>query len=313
MNPNRNDITSKIHFSVPQKIGVYLFLNESNNAIYIGKSVNLKNRMLSYFQQNSVKLEIRIQQMIHNIFDFTFQTTETEFLALLLEDSLIKKHKPFYNIKQQEFNEYQYLLLTSDTFPTIKMIDHSAEFTREKFFGPFKDRYFAEAILSIIHQYFHLRSCKEPNPNNRCLNFELGICPGPCRDKISKQGYSQIVERTHNFLQGNTETILHILDREMEINAKILEFEKAKTQKEQFAFCENFGKRQKFFNLFKTKNLVFSEGNPEQTSYHFRKGILDSHSLELNHSKDDRFVLDRANIVYKWIKNKKNNCSHYFE
>jgi excinuclease ABC subunit C len=312
MNPNQAQLSQRIKKEVPQTIGVYLFKNENDQAIYIGKSVKLRNRMLSYFQQNSAKLETRIQQMIHNISDFTFQTTETEFLALLLEDSSIKKHKPFFNIKQQEYNEYQYLLLTNDPFPTIKMIDHFDEFTDGKIFGPFKDRYFADAILSIIHQYFHLRSCKESNPSNRCLSFELGICPGPCRDKISKQKYSQIVEQTENFLQGDTIIILQLLTKEMEKNADNLEFEKAKTQKEQFAFCKNFGKRQKFFDLFKTKNLVISDKNSE-TTYNFNKGMLTSHSIELNHSVDDRFILDRANIVYKWVHNNKNRCVYYFE
>jgi len=298
---NQKQLSQKIKKTVPTSIGVYLFKNESGQSIYIGKSVNLRNRMLSYFQQNSSRFETRINQMIHNISDFTFQTTETELLALLLEDSLIKKHKPFYNIKQQEFKEYRYLLLTNDTFPTIKMIDNFTKFLDGKVFGPFKDRYFADAILAIIHNYIHLRSCKESDPQNRCLSFELGNCLGPCRDKITKREYKKIVDQTVEFFEGNTNTVVQTLTNEMEKNSKNLEFEKAKIQKEQISFCQNFGKRQTFLNLFKTKNIVITEKMTVEIKYQFNKGILTSHSLELNHSKDDRYILDRANIVYKYI------------
>ena len=96
-------------------------------------------------------------------------------------------------------------------------------------------------------------------------------------------------------------------------NAKNLEFERLKRQKEQITFCQNFGKRQIFFSLFKTKNLVIREKSTEETNYQFKKGILTSHFLELNHSEDDRYTLDRANIVYKYIHSQKKHCDYYFK
>lgn len=324
---NHQEVIASIRQEVPERPGVYLFFDEHGNVMYIGKSVNLKRRMLSYFREDLSGVENRIKEMIFNIRDFEFQETETEFLALLLEDKLIKENLPSYNIRQQEFPEYRYLLLTDDRYPTCKMVDHSEDFGNQKVFGPFKDQYFVNDILEMIQRFLNLRACQEPEPIRKSLNFEFGYCAGPCRQKISPEAYSQIVGQVIEFLNGNESAAVEKLTKAMEAAAAALEFEKASELKNKIEFCKNFCSRQRFIHRFKKQNLIIFENGDDNLSYKFIKGRLatpvdfvstatipqpvfqcqDSDSCE-----DARFLLDRANIVYKWINSKHNRCEYYF-
>lgn len=233
------------------------------------------------------------------------------------KNKLIKQNLPYFNIRQQEFREYQYLLLTKDTFTCLKILNFSADFENNKVFGPFKDRYFTQNILNIIYQIFHLRSCYESEPVKKCMNFEIQLCSGPCRQKISPANYTEIVKNVIGFLDGNKKLVVKELTTTMEKHAAALEFETARQIKEKIQFCKNFCKRQRFIQKFRSQKLVISGNGKTDLTYIFQKGFYKTAEKDQSNSsssnQDDRFLLDRANIVYNWLHKNKNICEYYFE
>ena len=311
---HNQSIVARIRKEAPNSAGVYLFKGDNQIVIYVGKSVNLKQRMASYFYENSKPVETRIQQMVFSIRDFAFIETGTELLALILEDQLIKKHLPAYNIKQKEFKEYRYLLLTNDTFPTLKIITHDDAPNRAgDIFGPFKDEYFVRDLLDIIYRRLNLRQCQEHEPVQRSINYELGLCTGPCRGKIGAQDYAVIAQRVSDFLNGDEKHLFEILSRAMGDFAASLEYEKAADVKREIEFCQKFCKRQRFLHQFKTSKLTIEKNSGATERYTLMKGVLSSAKFNgadipplgfdtytTEHS-DARYILDRANIVYNWL------------
>ncbi len=324
-----SEIISSIRESVPQKPGVYLFHDKYGNIMYVGKSVNLRNRILSYFRSSNSGIEYRIQQMIFNIRDYTYYETDSELLALLLEDELIKIHLPNYNIRQQEFLQYQYILLTDDLYPTCKMIDRSGVNGQMQIFGPFRDKYFVENILEIIYKFYHVRSCIEPYPIKKCLNFKFNLCTGPCRKNISIPDYAEIIAKVKNFLNGKESLIVNKLTKAMDESSAVRDFEQALEIKSQLSFCKKFCERQRFIHKFKTQTLQIFENGANKSAYFFRRGALklpdkentaekrsnffQSPSKLLGADEDDRYLLDRANIIFGWMKKRKNDCTFNFE
>lgn len=163
--PKRHrQIVSSIRSSVPDHPGVYLFKEAHGRTIYIGKSIHLRRRMLSYFGAGVSRMENRIREMAFNIRDFDYIETRSELLALLLEDHLIKRDLPWYNIRQKEYTQYKYLGMTRHPYPNCIVIDHDADLDEVTPFGPFRDQYFVDDVLEIIHRHFHLRSCLDARP-----------------------------------------------------------------------------------------------------------------------------------------------------
>ena len=323
----RQEIFSLIRKKIPKKPGVYLFSDQNDDIMYVGKSVDLRQRISSYFRANMHKIEYRIREMVFNIGDIDFYETGTELLALLLEDALIKKYQPRYNVRQQQYLGYQYVLLTEGRYPTCRMISHLDGPDEGRIFGPFKNRFFVKDLLWIIRRYLGLRSCEETEPARFSLGYEFGYCTGPCREKISPEAYSHIVERVVDFLNGNEVYVTKKLTESMENASTALQFEKAEELKERIDFCERFCARQRFLHHFREQRLTLSENGNIEVTYEFERGRLKnlqgvpseaqgSKAILLNEviesDEDPRFLLDRANIVYSWIHNEKNECEYSF-
>ncbi|MFC1683827.1 metallophosphoesterase, partial [Candidatus Zixiibacteriota bacterium] len=320
-------LISRIKDEVVQKPGIYQFRDRQGRVIYTGKTLNLRKRLMSYFQKKPRWYERRLDQMLFHVRDFSVQRTETELLALLLEDELIKKNRPLYNIKQKQFGEYQYLLLTEDRYPTCKRIDHSESLEGRRVFGPFKDNYLTDKILRLVHSTFHLRACLDPEPSRKSLNYELGLCRGPCRNKISPHAYSRIVQHVRAFLAGDETQMVEDLTVSMNKAAEKLAFEKAAQIRERIDFCRSFCNRQRFVHRFRTQNLLLREDSHRPRSYLFTRGRLAAHAPYFsaeqinevildgkNHpaEEDARFLLDRANIISRWIGDESRKCDHLF-
>lgn len=324
----RNRILSRVRAEVPQEVGVYLFYDHYGRVIYVGKSINLKRRMSGYFQGSPRGLENRILRMIFSVSDFCFHATGSELSALLLEDRLIKQHLPPFNTRQKEFNEYQYLSMTSDSYPRLKRLDRFDACKDENIFGPFKDKYFVDELLEIIHKHFHLRSCREPDPSRKCLNHDINLCEGPCRRNITPFDYSRIVDSVAGFLNGEEGELLARLERSMEKNASELDFEGASNAKKRIAFCRGFCERQRFIRRFKTGNLVILEKDSGLTHVFIRGGWyehkgrmsicglhdLDDSVLQKTDTAvgDERHLSDRAHIIYNWMRGNTDSFSHQF-
>ncbi len=311
--------------AAPPRPGVYLFSDGTGATIYVGKSVNLRRRMLSYFVAERSGLERRLREMVFSVRSFAFQETPTELLALLLEDVLIKRERPRYNVRQQEYAQYCYLLLTDDRYPTLRVVDGDGP-SSGTLFGPFRDRYLAADTLSIIRRHFHLRSCIDAEPFRRSLNYDLGFCLGPCRGGVSPATYAEIEDRVVRFLNGEVEWIADRLEGTMASLADAREYEKAAAVREELSFCENFTTRQRFIHQFTTRNLELREAGEEQVVYRFERGNLVSSSVAASAIPrdpavparlaepvtDEKFLLDRANLVYTWLNRQVPACSYEF-
>lgn len=328
MPDTKQGLIDRIKKEAPSHPGVYLFKDSRGETIYIGKSVNLRQRMSGYFQNSRSALDDRIRRMIFNIRDFHFQETSSELLALLLEDELIKKHLPYFNIRQKEYISYLYLTMTEDEFPTFRTIDHSEKSEVRQLFGPFRDHYFVQNILEIIRHFFQIRSCKESEPIQKCMNHDIGFCRGPCRDKISKEAYTNIVNHAVDFLRGDESVVMNRLKQAIEKSVAAQDFEKATKYRDQMLLCQNFCERQRFIFSFKTKNFILFDNGAKSMTHIFIRGIgsslnghlsIDKINEIISHTgippedrEDDRVLLDRAAILHRWIKMNGSQCQYVF-
>lgn len=312
-----DDVASAIKKEAPRKPGVYLFYDRKGRPMYVGKSVNLRNRMLSYFYRAPEALESRTRRMVHGIRGFAYRTAATELIALLLEDELIKIHQPHYNVRQKEYLECRYLLLTNDEYPTCKIVDHSADFRDARIFGPFKDRFVAGDLLDLIHRHLRLRSCRDSRPARKCMNFEIDLCRGPCRRKVSPVEYASVVERVAEFLNGDETRVVSVAESALTEAVQAREYDKAARLRDQIEFSRSFCRRQRFVRRFKTETIVVSSTDGENYEHKFVKGRLvglrrsgPGGAVEIqiprgeegSTENDPRHLLDRANVVYGWVR-----------
>lgn len=323
---NHERLIGAIRDSVPSAAGVYIFKGTNGKAIYIGKSVRLRGRMLSYFRQDFDTADSRIGQLIYGIETFDYVTTDTELQALLLEDYLIKKELPEYNIRQKQFEENRYLLLTGDPYPALLMIENSGPKERGTVFGPFRDRHFVIELLDLIYRYYPMRACSDSVPNGKCLNYDVGRCAGPCRDAVSPDTYQIMTKHVSGFLEGRDSSIALDIQNEMEAAARNRQYERAEKHKNHLQLCARFAARQRFIRKFRSGSLVIEEKD-KNIFHRFDKGIWVKGKGKMKGSagakcrirenydilqQDPRFVVDRANIIYTWINGNKTECEHYF-
>ena len=191
---------------LPDKPGVYIMLDENQNVIYVGKAKNLKNRVRQYFF-NSTKT-VKVMAMVKNITDFNYIITPTEVDALSLENNLIKKHKPRYNILLKDDKTYPYIKVDlKEVYPTFK-ITRKIKKDGAKYFGPYMAGVSATAILEIINEVFLVRPCSKKFEKGKtykhCLNFHIKKCTAPCSKTVSEQDYKSQVLDAIDFLSGNT-------------------------------------------------------------------------------------------------------------
>ena len=206
--------------SLPLGPGVYQFYNHSNQIIYIGKAVNLRRRVLSYWQ-NYRQLTPAKQQLVDSIAHIKWHETESEIEALLLEANLIKKYQPKYNIVWRDDKRYIYIAISADAFPRVYLTRKLAP--SGQFFGPFTSVQAARETLKAIRKIWPYRSCRAM-PKRVCLYYQLGQCPGPCQGLISKSAYQKIIHQLSLFLQGKKQLVVKKI--QAELNGYIKELNK---------------------------------------------------------------------------------------
>jgi excinuclease ABC subunit C len=331
--PKHAVLVEKVRRQSPERPGVYLFRGDRDEVLYVGKAVNLQRRLLSHLRVDPMADPSRHSRMVYEIRDFEFQPTPSELLALLREDELIKRHRPRFNIRQNEFLEYKYLELTKDEYPRLRVLDHAADFGSRQVFGPYRDRFLTDDVLGLIRDHLGLRSCSASVPTDRCIEFDLGHCTGPCRNAISPHQYDQVVTRTVAFLDGDVSEVAARLAKAMESASERLDFEKAHELKERLGFCNRLGERQRFFAAFRDRRLVVVEeveGHADLT-YVFQLGRLTgsgtaaelvapgaeggpfSAGAAVVSDEDPRFLLDRAAIVHGWLRRNSGRCRYSFD
>ncbi len=215
--------------TLPTSAGVYLMRDESSEVLYVGKAKNLRNRVRSYFQPGHDHSP-RIAIMVGKIFDFEIILTDTEAEALVLEDNLIKSHRPRYNVLLKDDKQYPYVCITwSEEYPRLFVTRRrSGGHPDDRYFGPYTDSGALHSTLALFKKIFPLRQRNGAVFKDRpCINYELGRCPGICQRLISPQEYRAIVKQVQMVLQGRTTELAHEIEVQMAAAAEALNYEHA--------------------------------------------------------------------------------------
>jgi len=238
--------TTEEHLQLPDQPGVYKYFNEENELIYVGKAKSLKKRVSSYFNKNT-GVNHKTRRMVKEIRKIEITLVDNEFDALLLENNLIKKIQPKYNILLRDDKTYPYLLITKENFPRIfptrKMIPK-----RGTYFGPFASVKAMNNVLDLIRELFTIRTCKldlspykiAENKYKVCLEYHIGNCQGPCVGHQNEQAYQKDIEQAKHILKGNLGVAKTYFKQEMQHYADSLEYEKAHRYKEKYDLLEKY-------------------------------------------------------------------------
>ncbi|MGB0663231.1 MAG: excinuclease ABC subunit UvrC [Pontibacterium sp.] len=214
--------------------GVYQMFDKDGELLYIGKAKNLKNRVSSYFRSNGHTT--KTQALVAKIADIQVTVTGSETEALLLEQTMIKNHRPPYNILLRDDKSYPYIFVsTKDDYPAIRF-HRGAQRQKGRYFGPFPSGLAVKDSLNLLQKVFQVRQCDDTFFRNRsrpCLQHQIKRCTAPCVDVISKEDYGRDVEHAMMFLQGKSQTIMTELAEEMEKASQALAFEQAAFYRDQ--------------------------------------------------------------------------------
>ncbi len=241
------DIEKKLK-ELPDKPGVYIMKDNSDNVIYVGKAKVLKNRVRQYFQNSGGK-SVKVVSMVNHIADFEYIITDSEVEALILENNLIKKYSPKYNIMLTDDKTYPYIkLTTNEMFPRVIMTRQRGK-DKAKYFGPFTSSAMVKENLEIINNVWQLRRCRKKFPadigkERPCLNYHIGRCIAPCTGRVSEEEYKKHTDGVEDFLNGRQEKILERLNAEMAQASEDMEYEKAAKLRDSIAAIKRLGEKQ---------------------------------------------------------------------
>ncbi len=231
--------------NLPSSSGVYLMKDSNNNVIYVGKAKNLKRRVNQYFDSREKNLKTTL--LVENIKNFDYILTNSEYDALMLENNLIKKYQPHYNILLKDGKNFAYLKLDlNKDFPKLELT-RKVDFKKNvKYFGPYFNGISAHSVMDIVKYAYPLRSCnlslKKPE-KRECLKYSLGECSAPCTNRISVEDYNKIVDDVIDFLNGDTVKVKEILTKKMINSANLENFESAINYKNQIEMLEKINNK----------------------------------------------------------------------
>ena len=280
---------------IPTEPGCYLYKDFSGKIIYVGKAKNLKKRVNSYFTKND--LDSKTKALVKNISKIDFIVTNSEAEALLLENNLIKKHHPKYNINLRDSKSYSVIELTAEEFP--RLISSRTEKVKERkkdslVFGPFTSGKGRDDLLKTLNKTFKLRTCKKL-PKKKCIRYDLGLCSAPCIKKISRKDYLEDVKRAVMVLKGKNSELLKNLKEEMKKNSKKKNFEKAILFRDKISAIESLNEKQ---NVERSKNYdedilnyLIKDEKVYLLVFNVHKGILENKSsFEFEFTKKENFL-----------------------
>lgn len=208
---------------LPDNPGCYLYKDNIEEIIYVGKAKNLKNRVKSYFTGTHNR---KTQTLVSKIEDLEYIIVNSEKEALLLENNLIKKYRPYFNIRLKDDKSYPYLMITKEEHPRLLMTRKYKKNNKNIYFGPYVDIKSAMEVKKILDKIYPLRKCN-PVEKRPCMYYQIGECIGPCAKKINADVYKEQISKIRSFLTGNTKEILTDLKNKMQEHVKNLEFEAA--------------------------------------------------------------------------------------
>ena len=287
-----NDIIKQKLATLPTNPGVYLMKDKDGKIIYVGKAINLKNRVRSYFRAQP-KEAVKTKALVRHIEDLEYIIVDNETEALVLECNLIKKYRPKYNINLKDGKTYPYLRITKEDYPRI-FVTRQVIRDGSRYFGPYTNVGELRDTLELTHRIFPFRTCSNAQFNKAmsCLNEHLGLCKGPCVGHISKDDYNAMIEQVADFFNGHTAPVRHRLEQEMLAASDALDFETAAQKRDQIRAIDAISDRQKATSQSAgNHDLVAMARNDlgAMMQVFFVRGgkILGRESYPLHASKDD--------------------------
>lgn len=251
MNPNASEHIEKILANMTQLPGVYRMLGKDGELLYVGKAKNLKNRVSSYFVKTIE--HPKTQALVARIYDIETLVVRSETEALLLEQNLIKLHRPPYNIMLRDDKSYVYIFVSADQpYPRIASGRGKGKHQVGKFFGPYPSAYNARDTLVVLQKLFNVRQCENSYFAQRqrpCLQYQIKRCSAPCVGLISPEEYKEDVHNSIRFLQGDSKELNQQLIAKMEAAAEALEFEKAVFYRDRMALLRDVQAQQAIYKV----------------------------------------------------------------
>ena len=247
--PTNSIIEEKLQ-KLPASPGVYLMKDAAGKVVYVGKALNLRNRVKSYFKTlpGEGPHVDKTRALVKNITDLEWILTDSEVEALILENNLIKKHRPRYNIKLMDDKGYPYVRISVEDYPKVEFVQRM-ERDGARYFGPYTSRGDIRDILKLLKRIFPIRSCASTSGWGRqqrpCLNKQLGRCMAPCMGQVTKEAYGEVIRQVVLFLEGRQETLRNLLEEKMTLAAESLQFEEAALLRDQLSAVRRVVEKQK--------------------------------------------------------------------
>ena len=242
------DIKEELN-KLPKQPGVYIMHDKNDDVIYVGKAVNLRNRVRSYFREN-VGRGPWIDRMVSLIAYFEYIVTDSELEALVLENDLIKEHRPKYNTMLVDDKTYPYIKVTNEDYPRI-LFSRQMKKDKSRYFGPYTSAGSVKDTIELINKLYKLRTCNSKvaygsKVNDRpCLNYHMGQCTAPCQGNITKEEYGVRVEQALEFLNGNYDPVITRLENDMISASESMDFEKAAAFRDMLNSVRSVAQKQK--------------------------------------------------------------------
>ena len=300
-----NEYLRGIVLNLPEGPGIYQYLNSEGTIIYVGKAKNLKRRVSSYFNKDQHSAKTRI--LVSKIADIRYIVVNTEEDALLLENNLIKKYKPRYNVLLKDDKTYPSICVSNEYFPRVFKTRNIVR-NGSTYYGPYSHVPSMHAVLDLIKKLYPLRTCRlaltpeniREGKFNVCLEYHIKNCKGPCIGLQSHEEYMQNIAEVKEILRGNTQTICTALLKEMQDLAAELRFEEAQKLKEKFELIENYRSKSEVVSSILHNIDVFSIETDENAAYinylHITNGCINQaftfeYKKRLNETKEELLEL----------------------
>jgi excinuclease ABC subunit C len=283
---------------MPDNPGIYQFIDENDRIIYVGKAKNLKKRVLSYFnKENSLSAKIRV--MVRKIADISFIIVDTEYDALLLENTLIKKYLPRYNVMLKDDKTYPWICIKNEPFPRLFPTRHVIR-DGSLYFGPYASVRMMNTLLDMIRQLYQLRNCTlnlseasiKKSKYKVCLEYHIGNCKAPCIANQTSEDYANTISQIKEIIKGNISSVASQLKSVMKEYAESLQFEKAQIVKEKIETLNKYQSKSTVVSATIDNVDVFSITTDEEAGYvNYLKvihgAIVQSHTIELKKKLDE--------------------------
>jgi len=292
------DLSALIH-SLPAQPGVYQFYDKNGKIIYIGKAKNLKKRVASYFSRSKFD-SFKIKVLVDRIVDLKFIVVDSESDALLLENNLIKKYQPRYNILLKDDKTFPWICIKNESFPRVFSTRTLIQ-DGSKYYGPYTSAYAVKVLLNLIRQLYQLRNCKLSLTDENikagkfkvCLEYHIGNCKAPCVGLETAESYESSIKQIRAIIKGNLIDVISHLKSEMEQRAKQFQFEEANKLKEKIEILSRYQSKSTIVNPAIHDAEIYSIVSDENEAFvNYLKvvkgAIIQAHTMEIKKKLDEK-------------------------